>query len=304
LENNKWLIHVSNIREQDIDDLFTECILLYEFAQLNNPLSVVECIYGPVDDFEIDARVKRFMKLYGIENVRGGSYSANYIPYPYLQTLEHELEKKKIKEATRFLERIRTMYHQQDPAFLNQEKNKLVNSLEKYLEKQTGYTFLLTSILENDEDASYAKTVRKAINRMFEWVEYYLRRFELQEPIVETKKEIAEQYKIFLSFYRRMLGVFQKMPNVEKNTTLLPVIIAHPEFAFDLFFYHSKPSDVKKYTQPFKEAKELFYYFEYMKNSIFNRMEEYEFDLLEFDSHFEMETRIHIDYIDYLLTER
>jgi hypothetical protein len=82
----------------------------------------------------------------------------------------------------------------------------------------------------------------------------------------------------------------------------LPVFISHPEFVFDLFFYHAKTKDISKYTQQFQEAMELFRYFEYMKNTIFNRMQELEFDISCYSNRFEMETRIAIDYIDLLIS--
>lgn len=54
------------------------------------PLSVVEIISN-ADEFDEDKYTKKYMKMYGIQKVRGGSYTQLKLPDYSITALEHEL---------------------------------------------------------------------------------------------------------------------------------------------------------------------------------------------------------------------
>ena len=54
------------------------------------PIKTIETI-PDADDFEEDLQTKKYMQKYGIDNVRGGSYTAMILPGYQLQSLEIEL---------------------------------------------------------------------------------------------------------------------------------------------------------------------------------------------------------------------
>jgi hypothetical protein len=88
LENEKWILHLSNRSEPE--KIFMECKLLYSFTKNNNPLRIHESI-NITSELEVDMYVKKYMAFYGIENVRGGSYSNEFLADHLMRTLYHEL---------------------------------------------------------------------------------------------------------------------------------------------------------------------------------------------------------------------
>ena len=70
LSEEKWFIGKTNDPNFTLD----EGIYSIEYVRINSPASVYKIIPN-CDDFDLDKYVKIFMNSYGIENVRGGSYS-------------------------------------------------------------------------------------------------------------------------------------------------------------------------------------------------------------------------------------
>ena len=95
LENDKLLLHVSIHNKDNVNNVLLECELIYKYALLYKPLRIVETIVICQND-EINFFVKKYMKYYGIDNVRGGSYTnnklisdeKNNIIYEQLQNME------------------------------------------------------------------------------------------------------------------------------------------------------------------------------------------------------------------------
>ena len=71
LKNNKYYIGKS----QDPEKRFVEHLsgLGSSWTQIHKPIEIIKIIKNS-DDFEEDKQVKKLMSLYGIDNVRGGSY--------------------------------------------------------------------------------------------------------------------------------------------------------------------------------------------------------------------------------------
>ena len=61
-----------------------------EWTRQYKPVAVVEQIHN-VDEFDEDKYTKMYMKKYGIDRVRGGSYTQIVLPEHYRLTLEKEL---------------------------------------------------------------------------------------------------------------------------------------------------------------------------------------------------------------------
>jgi len=87
LENDKVFIFPS--LQQEEGAVLKECTE-FEFAKVNAPV----CIIFSVTDFlpeEIDENVKLFMKEFGMDTVRGGSYLDVVLSPDVLQSLDKEL---------------------------------------------------------------------------------------------------------------------------------------------------------------------------------------------------------------------
>ena len=88
LENDNVLIHISN--KTSSSELFEECKNIYDFAKTNAPKCVIE--YVSVNSpFAIDYYVKQYMSYYGIEHVRGGTYSHDVLSESQIAHIEQEL---------------------------------------------------------------------------------------------------------------------------------------------------------------------------------------------------------------------
>ena len=61
-----------------------------EWTNLYEPLEILEVIEN-ADSFDEDKLTKKYMSLYGLENVRGGSYTSLILPYFQLKALQMEL---------------------------------------------------------------------------------------------------------------------------------------------------------------------------------------------------------------------
>lgn len=88
LEKNKIYVGKTNDLEKRLDEhkqgLGSSYAKKYKFIKLLNSIN-------STDEFEEDIQVKKMMKLYGIDNVRGGSYSNIYLTDSQKEILNKEL---------------------------------------------------------------------------------------------------------------------------------------------------------------------------------------------------------------------
>lgn len=96
LENDRMLLHFSDKKSDEI--ILEECSHLYEFARIHKPLTLAFELKS-VDIHEVDALVKKFMFMFGIDNTRGGSYIDVELHDYQTKSLEKEFEF--IRENTR-----------------------------------------------------------------------------------------------------------------------------------------------------------------------------------------------------------
>jgi len=88
LEGNKMFLYTSY--EKPDDQIMKDCAILYEYARVYTPRSIVFRIRG-VDFFDVDKFVKMFMQMFGVDDTRGGSYVDVELPEFQKQALEIEL---------------------------------------------------------------------------------------------------------------------------------------------------------------------------------------------------------------------
>ena len=89
LEKNRYFIQRS-YKETNIDfEIFIEFEICYEFPKLYKPVYIVEII-PEENPFHLDYIVKKYMMKYGIENVRGGSYSEPVLSEKQKENLQFE----------------------------------------------------------------------------------------------------------------------------------------------------------------------------------------------------------------------
>jgi hypothetical protein len=88
LSHKKWFIYASS--ENDIKDVYLNSQLQHEY--IANHLPILSHNSTKIHDvLDIDYFVKKYMRMYGINNVRGGSYSNEIIPINVKEVLEKEI---------------------------------------------------------------------------------------------------------------------------------------------------------------------------------------------------------------------
>jgi hypothetical protein len=87
LENEKVFIFSSMEHEEDA--ILKECAE-FEFAKVNTPICIIFSVTGISPD-EIDENVELFMKEFGIDSVRGGSYLDVVLSPDVFQSLAQSL---------------------------------------------------------------------------------------------------------------------------------------------------------------------------------------------------------------------
>jgi len=102
LQDNKYFVYSSDtaeyldalqssMRESNMEEIIKlEIVNLFEFVRRHPPVQIVESNYLS-DNFEIDKTVKKYMMLYGIDCVRGGSYTSPILPEFQQAALQSEL---------------------------------------------------------------------------------------------------------------------------------------------------------------------------------------------------------------------
>ncbi len=88
LENDKYYVGKTiNVINRLIDHALANGA---EWTKIHKPIDIIELVRN-VDDFDEDKITKKYMTLYGIDNVRGGSYVTVQLPDYQLKALQTEL---------------------------------------------------------------------------------------------------------------------------------------------------------------------------------------------------------------------
>ena len=88
LEENRFFVYYTDTSCEE--DIFTEVSCMFEFTQKYKTQQIIESIWT-TDMFEIDKYVKKYMLKYGIDRVRGGSYTSLELCDHQRNTIETEL---------------------------------------------------------------------------------------------------------------------------------------------------------------------------------------------------------------------
>lgn len=88
LINNKFYIGKSKYVFQRIDNHFLG--IGSQWTKIYKPLNIIEVI-PKIDNFDEDKKVKQYMCKYGIDNVRGGSYSNINLSITQKEFLQKEI---------------------------------------------------------------------------------------------------------------------------------------------------------------------------------------------------------------------
>ena len=266
LQQNKWIIHLSE--KENANDLMIEAIVTYPFMQKYAP--IVDIRKTNIQDFlEIDYFVKKYMRTYGIDNVRGGSYQEENIPENMKNVLIHELNNTflKFQEKTNGLDQIVDKYK----TTLSWDEEK-INEEIKELEKNNNLIQKLKDHIDQlsylNKDTDYEIKIDDSILETANWLEHKI----LQENRVITVDDINKYNNFILIVY----GLYFTFSNfiVNRMTKQLHMYVEQPRILFDSIIYKNKELQVDEKEMCSLVISDI----KYMYNCIINTRDELEYD--------------------------
>lgn len=286
LENQKLFLFAPPIKSSDGDQnkyghsatIMLTCQLLFDFVKKNPPIGIVHktTVY---DSCEVDCYVKKNMKLRGIDKVRGGTYSMEVIPDNLLAGIELELLDSNAATEQKIANDI-----------INKYSDKTINLTTERMSLQSAAAEY-NSILEKRDQLC------NGIDRTFltdlEWIRNYSPSGNRKISVNDRQKYEDVIFKMKSLYFRFTGGIYKSTP--------FPYL-KYPEFVLDTLFFHSHDiSDLEKFET---DKNDILTQFEYMAYCIFNRADEYDFDIStiigEEPDIFEMKYNLSMKYFDLL----
>lgn len=294
LENEKWILHMS--KQTTPEKIFTECQLLYSFAKKNKPLNIYETIII-TSELEIDMYVKKYMSLYAIENVRGGSYSDEILTDNLLRTLYIELgySFSIIESELDIIENIMNNCEclpKLEKSDIEKLKNHVEEKLNDYYKTKAAYEF----VKSYNMNGNVIEIDRIFINDLY-WISN-ISFYNNDVPAYTTNEDIHVNYQRILKTMNSIYNIFIELKG--DSLAFEPTIyLQKPYICLDNYVYHlknKKPINEKEYDK----MKELLSTYEYMFYVVLNKKEELEFDLSTFTTKYIKELTYTLKYINMI----
>lgn len=306
LKDSNYLVHASRFKEQE--RVFTECIILYEFARKYEPVNMeLLCTISSLEecDSTIDCYIKKYMVLYDIDHVRGGIYKDTILSEYLLRTLFSDLKTrdgfhKKIQEL---LDDTMKSYDKDtgEPSFALEYKRKETEMiLSKYNHEYNEYISMKTY---------QGQSITSGMLEEIQWFTNFVSANDTKiDPETKTK------YKQFLSTVKIL---FKKFIEVKKRESLVSdemaytqfikdefiVRLLHPEFVFDVYMYHPGTRKFIREKQ-LHRSKEFLQEIEYMYYTVINCCDNYEYTVSNYPNYIVDICELKIRYYTYLISKR
>ncbi len=237
------------------------------------PISILKR-YTINDGLDIDKYVKQFMMEYGIDYVRGGSYSNEILSDAQLNILLFELETASTsnsidKPHQKAVESIIQSY-----AYKKMTKEEILiqrewleTTLEKFKKEKAEYESVRVNGSQIIEDIQWIQFACSQILEMYNTnkKDTYLSKLVTNEFITKYKMVLQSLNTIY------MISKKHAFYDCEKN-----IYVKYPQFVLDDFFYHLHRIHLE---DSMKQVYNLCNSYEYMTNIIINKMDEKAFDL-------------------------
>jgi len=266
LKNEKYFLHYST--EKHDEDIIDECIEEYSFVRNNQPAIIVNVdVIKPTED--INSHVKCKMMCFGIENVRGGSYSDEVLSVKQFQDLTEEfmLTEKCMNEKTLLINNL-----QQDVArwvSVGEEIEKEENTKQKY---NLYNTFEL-----NDKTIKFDRSVVKTVV-MFQQILYsiHCENLKVNDDILSLYKEFVQLLKVVHQYY-------YEITDQEKDSILF---LMKPDLLLDVFFCENVENTNDFLDKTYEYTQCMLKTYQSMSYKILNYLAELSFDIHGKDLYF------------------
>lgn len=303
LKNDKILIHVSVHNKENMHNIILECELIYNYTLHYKPLRVVETISICQND-EINFFVKKYMKYYGIDNIRGGSYINKKLTdmERSIIVLEQQQNLKTNKLQCDIISDIVLKYNDidtwsNDKIKLEYEtcikhRNNYENEKQMLHNFTVGYNNIEINRIILSDLTWLSNECAKAI-KLNSYESKYINNYYYEETEnIKKYKKIVIKIK---SLYRMFTNYMDEPIKYE------PLIhLYSPETILDQYFYNPT---VKQCVLQYDSLIKYFAICEYMAYSIICRIQEYTFDVNSYPSNFEMINKYEITFLEKHINE-
>jgi hypothetical protein len=285
LEDERYFIHVQSaetLYDANPDKIMNNCVLLYDYVKQYKPKEIADIVYQ-IDFLYIDRFVLNYMQMYGIDYVRGGSYTDLVLPeylllslsdqFKTMTSLPYEIQSKINNIDTIQVEKPEKP---EKSAKSNQEiqqlkdHHKSINEFD-YIKTKDELIWLKHHILDIlDMDILYSSSQNGQL-------------LPLKDAKIH-KQSVHKRYTELLQKMKRLPYIYEKVLNFtgkEINPTFIDkrtqIYLKNPEFAFDNFVYHANTPNYKRIDSD--EWAKHFGIIEHLFYIIYNHLCEVEFDI-------------------------
>jgi len=227
LTDERYFIHVQSDdgHTRSNEQIMELCVKLYKYVDKYRPLEIVDIVYS-IDPIQIDRFVLQYMLQFGIEYVRGGSFSSENLSRNRLKMIEKQLD---------------TIVHlipSTDKHIKEIERNQSESLESKYKKYLTIKTFEY-----NDKIYAFNREyLRNELPWLFDHVDavVYNHKYGISPPYNANHKQfIADKYKTLMVYIRELPKLYNRVLGSNHDWGEMNVYLANPEFLFDLYIYHS-----------------------------------------------------------------
>lgn len=272
-QHKRFLFPVFEETTKSESQLLLEIEIRFPFVRTYKPLYIESKL--EIDTvIDMDKYVKYYMLFFGVDNVRGGTYSESKLSEPLEQTLLCEFNT--VATADEMPPDVSDIIHRYafedlDTITIKNDKLQLLENLSNYRKEKEIYDKLKTC--ESFENCS------KQLN----WLKttcynQYDRRpnnsFLSKQICLENDRKYKEILRTLRKIYESALHL--QIPDCDTDN----VFIHYPRFILDSFIYNHNNMDINLMEHICKK-------YEYMSNYIENRTIEAKFDMDSWGKHFE-----------------
>lgn len=282
LESNKYFLHVSECgcsqNNKSDEHILLKAEIYHSYLQKYKPISIIKKI--KIENImEVDSYVKQHMMEYGIDNVRGGSYSEedmhNIVPN-VLHELQHcnrHHDKTRDSWVDNLLSDISSINKKCTAEEIAFKKHDLENTLAKYKREKRQ---LETISIEGSQIIQDIQWIKEACSRNVE-----IHNATNQNKNIQIKNnEIKDKYKKVLASLNQIHAIFCSCSLSEGSIFTNDIHVKYPHFLLDDFFYHWHHIHLERHME---EVQRVCSVYEDMTNKITQKMKEIESILETYD---------------------
>ena len=265
--------------------------------QKYKPLQILESIVLRQDN-EIDCFVKKYMKCYGIHNVRGGSYTdfelsnneQKFIEREHLTTID-SMESKCIAMMTIFNEY--KDIHTWSLDKLNKEMSLVTRQQSLYDNEKTMLNKLSIGKNNIQTNRIFLTDLKWVLNKCAKNIKQTVNT-NTQRCIYSASNDVATKYKQILNKMKALYAIFCE--HIDVDIKYEPRIHLYaPETLLDMCFFHCH--EHRNWKTYIFQVIDMIEYYEYIFYCVINKIDEYKFDVNTYSPDFELTNWYKINYL-------